>query len=442
MTARNGKRGQVAIFLVLILAGLALLFALNVDVFTSSRAKIRQQNAADASALALARWQGITLNLIGDLNLAHLAAVSQSNETAMAGIVTLQRRLAFIGPTIGFLDAQRIAKKNGIDVSQDMTILTKLIAEFMDEDYRRMLEVVLNDNGGIRAGVDNAAILRAGSVDPRLDPDFYAAIRNHDFSTLCRRYANGAHHLPNIPRDAPDPNEVLLSGGNACFGSVGIGWSSGYDYKDYIAAFVNIAHDCGIDAYVTRSGLTTNANLFASYDWCIYDPTEWCGLSDEFSFSRFPWIKPLRDEYNLTGGSTTIRVEGYVALASLTAQTNYITALSAAKTLGSIHGKKVIDTSPTIVLPSFSRARLVPFGVGAAGRPAGMANLDNVRSLLGLLGTNGGVSSYLNLLTVFDSDEFRSAAEQWYSSHGHHDANGCCPPSNGTERGGGTPYGI
>ena len=39
MRTRNGKRGQVAIFLVLILAGLALLFALNVDVFTSARSK-------------------------------------------------------------------------------------------------------------------------------------------------------------------------------------------------------------------------------------------------------------------------------------------------------------------------------------------------------------------------------------------------------------------
>ena len=74
MTARKGKSGQIAILLVLLLAGLVMLFALNVDVFTSSRSKIRLQNAADASALALARWQGITLNLIGELNLAHLAA--------------------------------------------------------------------------------------------------------------------------------------------------------------------------------------------------------------------------------------------------------------------------------------------------------------------------------------------------------------------------------
>ena len=90
MTARRNRSGQVAIFLVLILAGLAILFALNLDVFTSSRSKIRLQNAADSSALALARWQGVTLNLIGDLNLARLAAVCQSNENTVAGIGDLQ----------------------------------------------------------------------------------------------------------------------------------------------------------------------------------------------------------------------------------------------------------------------------------------------------------------------------------------------------------------
>ena len=220
MTARERKRGQVAIFLVLILAGLALLFALNVDVFVSSRAKVRLQNAADASALALARWQGITLNLIGELNLAHLAAVSQSNETAIAGIVALQQRLAFLGPTIGFKAANDLAKENGIAVSSDMTFATRLVSLFMDDGYQRMLDPILRD--GIRAGVDNAAILRAGSVDPRTDPDFYAAIRNRDFRTLCLRYAGGAHRLPDIPSGVPDPSEILLSGGNACFGSVGI----------------------------------------------------------------------------------------------------------------------------------------------------------------------------------------------------------------------------
>ena len=130
MNGRKGKSGQIAIFLVLILAGLVLMFALNVDIFTSARSKIRLQNAADASALALARWQGATLNLIGDLNLAHLAAVCQSNRNAIAGIVALQQRLAFMGPTVGFKAANDLARENRIAISPDMTRATRLVADF------------------------------------------------------------------------------------------------------------------------------------------------------------------------------------------------------------------------------------------------------------------------------------------------------------------------
>ena len=64
------------------------------------------------------------------------------------------------------------------------------------------------------------------------------------------------------------------------------------------------------------------------------------------------------------------------------------------------------------------------------------------KTLLGLLGRPDGANSYLHLLDMFASEEFRQAAEKWYSEHGHNDADGCRPPGKGTERGGGTPYGI
>ena len=440
MTVRRHKSGQVAIFLVLILAGLALLLALNVDVFTSSRSKIRLQNAADASALALARWQGATLNMIGDLNLARLAAVCQSNENAAVGIGQLQSRLAFIGPTIGFKAANDIAEKNGVRISADMTLGTRLMSEFMEAGYKRILDVVLRN--GIRAGVDNASILRAGNVDPRTDPDFYEAIRGRDFRTLCCRYAGGAHRLPGIPSGTFDPAEILLSGGNACFGSVGIGWEPGIAYEAYIPELVGLAQDYGLDGdIVTVQGLKTNSYVLAKYSWCIYDSAEWRDFPADFSFSRFPWLTPFREEYAVCGGSSTVRLEGFVSLASLTAQTNFITAQAAAKVLGSVNGRKVTSVTPSIVLPVFSKTRLVPFAVGAAGR-YGMANLNHIRSMLGLLGVPGGASAYLHLLETFESEEFRQTAEKWYSEHGHNDADGCRPPGHGTERGGGTPYGI
>ena len=433
MTGRKGKRGQAAIFLVLILAGLALLFALNVDVFTSSRSKIRLQNAADASALALARWQGVTLNLIGDLNLAHLAAVSQSQTNAIAGIVELQQRLAFIGPTIGFKAANDVAKENGVPVSQGMTRAVRMLADFTGGGYRQMLNVVLHD--GIRAGVDNVKVVQNG---PLANQRFYDAVRANDFRALCLWFNGGAHSLPNVGTAAPALEE-LLDGSEALFGNVGVGWDSGQFYASHIPNFIALARDCGLDDQITAAGLTTNASLFVKRGWCIYSESDWRDPPDEFSISRFPWLAPLRPVHSLMGGSCTIRVEGSVGLASLTAQTNYISAQAAAKTFGGVNGQRVIDIAPRIVLPSFAFARLVPFGFGANGR-YGWANARNVNGFP--RSNTGGTAEYQRLLDYYNSDEFRNAAEKWYSNHGHSDADGCRPPGHGTERGGGAPYGI
>jgi hypothetical protein len=290
--------------------------------------------------------------------------------------------------------------------------------------------------------VDNAAILRAGYVDPRTDPDFYEAIRNRDFRTLCCRYGENRHRLRDIPSGSPDPEEISLSGANACFGSVGIAWEYAAAYEGFVGRLADIAHEYGIgNETVSRQGLAANAHLFTEHKWCVYDQSEWRDLPEEFSFSRFPWLTPLRDAYNVCGASATIRVEGSVSLTSIAAQTNFITAQAAAKTLGSVGGAKVTSVTPQIVLPSFSKTRLIPFGPGAAGRYA-MADIGHIRSILGLLGSPNGANSYLHLLDVYNSESFRSAAEAWYSQHAHDDADGCRPPGRGTERGGGTPYGI
>ncbi len=442
MSGDDRRGGQMAIFLVFILAGLALLFSLNIDIFTSSRSKIRLQNAADASALALARWQGLTLNVIGDLNIAHMAAICESNRNAIAGIVALQRSVARMGPTAGFKAANDIARANGAAVSYDMTAATRIAAEFMDDEYRRMVDVVLQD--GIRAGVDNAAILKAGAVDPRVDPDFYDAIRNRDFRALCVRYSNGSHGLPSIQSGAPDPEDILLSDTvNACFGSIGMRLEGGVGYAANIGTLVALAHECGCDEAVQGTRLMENASLFAEYAWGAYDPDEWRELPDELGFSRFPWLTPLQRRYDTAGGAATVRIEGSVALSSVAAQTNSIAALAAAKALGSVRGNRVTDSGPALILPSFDRARLVPFAFGAATGRRGMSSIGHVQALTGLLGQGGGTTAYGGLLDVFHGEEFRSAAEKWYADHGHTDADGCCPPTrHGTERGGGTSYGI
>ena len=66
------KGGQIVLVLAFMVLGLLFLVLVNADVFLAIRGKGRLQNAGDAAALAAARWQGITLNALGALNLAQI----------------------------------------------------------------------------------------------------------------------------------------------------------------------------------------------------------------------------------------------------------------------------------------------------------------------------------------------------------------------------------
>lgn len=433
MTGRDRKRGQVAIFLVLILAGLALLFALNVDVFVSSRAKIRLQNAADASALALARWQGITLNLIGDLNLAHLAAVCDANTNAIKGIVDLQRQIAKIGPLIGLKEANALARENNVPKSDNMTRVFQLISSFVDDEYRRMLDVVSRD--GIYAGLDNVKIPDLG---PLANPAFYEAVKNRDFRSLCTRFGGNKHQLPIVGTDVPSLEE-LFSEDEALFGTIGLKWENGNGYENKRYNLANFAYSYGIDtAVVSPAKLKKNEKMFTLYPWSEYDSSEWKDSSNVLS-SQFPWIRPICQSYSVMGGGCTIRIENNVPLLSIAAQTNFIVAQAAAKAFGSYIGTRVTDVSPQLILPSFSFVRLVPFSWGANER-YGLADYKNISSFPS--NNSNNISEYQRILDLYNSDDFRAAAEAWYSNHGHNDADGCCPPSKGSEQGGGASPGV
>ena len=66
MARGRSRSGQIVLILAFILVGLTFLFLMVSDIFLAVRNKNRIQNAGDAAALMAARWQGVTLNLIGD----------------------------------------------------------------------------------------------------------------------------------------------------------------------------------------------------------------------------------------------------------------------------------------------------------------------------------------------------------------------------------------
>jgi len=133
------QKGQVLI--VAIIMALVLLLAVFIffDVHSAIRAKLKVVTASEAAALAAARNQAETLNMIGEINLlmaseaivcssaiplsdSQMQAEADGNalseaEKAAARVHTLsemQTRLSFVGPLVAFAAAQQAAKNNGM----------------------------------------------------------------------------------------------------------------------------------------------------------------------------------------------------------------------------------------------------------------------------------------------------------------------------------------
>ena len=111
------RRGQVAVYLVLVLVVITLLMLLNVDAFLIVRERNHMMNASDAAALAAAKEQGRLLNEIGKLNLRHAEADARGDYEESLRIVLEQKRLAFLGP----LNCLRLAQEGQGLMTQEMT---------------------------------------------------------------------------------------------------------------------------------------------------------------------------------------------------------------------------------------------------------------------------------------------------------------------------------
>jgi hypothetical protein len=171
----------------------------------------------DAAALAVARWQGTTLNLIGYLNRAHLAAACDETllptdrTNVIHGINALAERLAFAGPVMAFHAANEAVRLNHeanlahrndrtVPVDHDLAeILRREITYARAEipptaswpskggDYADMLQGILN--AGVFVGADNARLLSGGATGNHIyyARGFYdAAAPNGPKQWLCR----------------------------------------------------------------------------------------------------------------------------------------------------------------------------------------------------------------------------------------------------------------
>jgi len=99
----DSRSGQVMIFLIMVLVILVFVVLWNTDLERILRVKSLAQDGGDAAALMAARWQGISLNLVGDLNILQALAVAADDQDAVGAISNLQTRICFTGPMIGLI---------------------------------------------------------------------------------------------------------------------------------------------------------------------------------------------------------------------------------------------------------------------------------------------------------------------------------------------------
>ncbi len=381
------------IFLLMVMVILVLAVLWNVDIHKIIALKSRSQNAGDAAALMAARWQGITLNIIGDLNIMQAVAISEENAYALAAITNIQQRLLFTGPMIALEASQQAAKNNGIyenpafsermhehamrvreeypyqtDGSGNMLFPEPYPGAWME--YADMLESVANN--GVAAGPDNARFYSDRTDDNHtlLDQGFYNAVASsfwcwfflHDYNLL-ETYENYLSWppLPPIDNMGYENAEIFGLGLRSEQAPLGTMTSAPDPFTDILTS---IAEDRDIGV------ITTNA-MAADALWFVYDPQRW-GSWDAMASSgpnQFPLTGSLKDEYNYLGADAVSRIvaEDSSMLTPNQAAPGVIWT-AAAKPFGRLNGNQR-PNSYSLVLPAFHEVALIP--VDASTRSGG-----------------------------------------------------------------------
>ncbi len=456
------------IFFIMILVILFLMVLWNFDLHKLLYVKNVTQNGGDAASLMAARWQGISLNVVGDLNLMQAIALTTGDAATVNAISNMQARLLIVGPMVAFQASQQAAKHNGIFVNPGFTDFIRQHADTVRNEYTApsadgqmlfpepyegawleyadMLDRIAND--GVAAGPDNMQIYSDISGGHTLyDIGFYDAIagRNwcwfyHNDPTLLSDYVNFFpvwwDALPPPPLREPINSEFY-----------GLKLTKEHTTLEAIGLTSPPLNTIALEREF-ESTISTNA-IQMTATWYVYNDSwgDWTAMSVDGP-EPFPLSGSVKQIYNYSGADAAVRVEattGRLTPGSGGATvSNTIVWTSAAKPLGYLNETdRPMDFD--LVLPAFHDVRLIP--VDASSAPAaGGFNLDWRKHIEDHLPDymNNGPSSlstacfYCRQLRTWESVAFRQSGVDWLTENsGQCTARG----GGGGGRGGGTRRG-
>jgi Flp pilus assembly protein TadG len=437
------------------------------DLHKAIYIKSASRNAGDSAALMAARWQGLSLNLMGDLNIMHALALSSNDVDAASAITNMQARLCYVGPMIALMASQQAAKNNGVFPNADFDKVLKEHASTVRyqypaetgpdgkmlfpepypncwEEYAGMLELIAKD--GVVAGPDNAHMYTdATGGHTLLRIDFYDAVAGRDWCWffhynqpphLLETYENYASSWPPLPEP---PHETYM---NSEIFSLGLSkWVTELSALTDMDTVTTIAEERTMDA----SGLNSTG-MTATAAWYVYGGgwSSWDTMTD----LSFPLTGTLRPQYDYIGADAVIRIEvqaeRLVPAAKNVTYVNKVTWTAAAKPFGYLTGDQK-PNSVSLVLPAFHAVRLFPIDASTApsGGAFNIAWRQHIEYHLPEYLKNGpqpdSTCYYCQQLLTWENPEFRQFGIAWLSSNSWQCT--IAPIGGGGGHGGGTRRG-
>lgn len=468
----RANKGQVAVYLIMVLVVLCLLTLLNVDTFVAVRAKNRLQNAGDAAALAAARKQGELVNEIGRLNVEHLQAAVRGDLRRCEAIVAEQRRLALLGPVEALRLANEAAKKNGMEERDEFArILREHVAEIRTvyagggregdpypepypgawTEYATAIDNVISE--GLATGPDNVEFYDAAGGHLLLDRRFYHAIAGKNwcwfhFNAAGLLDSYGNYHdwapLPSRRENTLDNSEIFSLHVTARTGAATEVFTHA-ELKELFRRYCDLAS-------VSDEMIATSLVARADQAWFFFDETTWRTwfdgrhLADDEDAYDFPIVGEIKPEYNVRGCAAVCRCVRTLDAVALELSSDH-TWSAAAKPFGTLEDfdgcVAAVTALKGFVVPCLSNVRLVPLDAvgGEDLATADFGWVDHIRHHLGLYlerGPHGdGGCFYCQQLRTWEQSLFRREGANWLKFN----SGGCVRPVGGSGGHGGTSHG-
>jgi hypothetical protein len=466
-TSDQRRSGQTIVFMIMILVILVFVVIWNFDLHRILYVKSVSQNGGDAASLMAARWQGITLNLVGDLNIMLAGAVSEGDSEGISAISNIQARLCYVGPMIALMASQQAAKNNGIYSNSGFTEALHEHARIVREiypyqtsdageilfpepypgcwaDYADMLELIAAE--GIAAAPDNARFYTDSTGGHLLlSTDFYEAVAGRNWCwfhnhapSLLETYDSYRWWppFPDIPHRSYINSEIYgLSLTRQTTSLDGFGWTA----QDMAA--LSDQRSLSVDASSNSMSTTATWYCYRADTW-----SQWDAFSIEGAFP-FPATGPVKPEYDYAGADAVVRVVTDVGRMTPgtggTTVTNRLTWTSAAKPFGFLGSHEPPTANAMLVLPAYHRVGLIP--LDTASWPSGGAfNLDwrdHIENHLepylekGPAAIPADTCFYCRQLVTWEDPDFRNEGIAWLGEYSWRCT--ITGGGNGSHRGGG-----